>query len=408
MNEAVRVLSAEAIEAQAERHIDDYLDGGYDLEAEDIAAAAAAGVDPRAIIESWAHAKTLRPSGPKLPKPKALFISPAPQPRVVSETKVAASFVRRRLPDDEPLPASIASPAPEPEPARAPSTALVVAAQALPAASQDHTIAAMNEHHAIIDNVGGKTVIACWEPSPLDPAKLVVVFQTKDSFLLAVFQSPRARWTCRAGALSSVPIGHYWLGHRERRQYRGVTFAPAGPKVINECLNLWQGWGVDAKPRRLGTDPRAYRRRARGRQRRVCRLHHSLDCLGHSASRPASRGGAGADRRKGRGEGHARPMLTADLRRSCLPSHQPRRGDRQIQRPLAGLHSVRCRRSVLGRRQALRWAPARNDNRADVADRAEGDRCCSSAELSACGDAGRAGLGHPCGPVRAALCRVRG
>ena len=44
-----------------------------------------------------------------------------------------------------------------------------------------------------------------------------------------------------------MPIGQYWLGHHERQQFRGVTFVPAGPKVLNECLNLWQGWGVEAK-----------------------------------------------------------------------------------------------------------------------------------------------------------------
>jgi hypothetical protein len=46
---------------------------------------------------------------------------------------------------------------------RVPSRALVVAQEVLPpVSSRDHTIAVMNEHHAIIDNVGGKTVIACW------------------------------------------------------------------------------------------------------------------------------------------------------------------------------------------------------------------------------------------------------
>jgi ABC-type multidrug transport system fused ATPase/permease subunit len=33
-----------------------------------------------------------------------------------------------------------------------------------------------------------------------------------------------------------------------RLQFRGVTFRPGEPKVVNECLNLWQGWGVAPKP----------------------------------------------------------------------------------------------------------------------------------------------------------------
>ena len=35
--------------------------------------------------------------------------------------------------------------------------------------------------------------------------------------------------------------------HRDRLQFRGVTFRPGGPNAVNECLNLWQGWGVEAK-----------------------------------------------------------------------------------------------------------------------------------------------------------------
>jgi Mesyanzhinovviridae DNA primase len=114
----------------------------------------------------------------------------------------------------------------------------------------DDAVAAMNEHHAIIDNVGGKTVIACWEPSSLDPAKLVVVFQNKESFLLrysnryAMIDIPDGKG---GGRQMSVALGKWWLDHRQRRQYRGVTFLPAGPKEVNQCLNLWQDWGVEPK-----------------------------------------------------------------------------------------------------------------------------------------------------------------
>jgi hypothetical protein len=45
-------------------------------------------------------------------------------------------------------------------------------------------IIAMNEQHAIIESVGGKTVIASWEPSPIDLNRRMVVYQGKDSFLL--------------------------------------------------------------------------------------------------------------------------------------------------------------------------------------------------------------------------------
>jgi hypothetical protein len=68
----------------------------------------------------------------------------------------------------------------------------------------------MNEHHAIIDNVGGKTVIACWEPSAIDPSKLVVVFQAKDSFLLR-YSNRRVSLDILGGKTISIPVGQYWL-----------------------------------------------------------------------------------------------------------------------------------------------------------------------------------------------------
>jgi hypothetical protein len=115
----------------------------------------------------------------------------------------------------------------------------------------DDVIAVMNKQHAIIENVGGKTVIASWEPSPTDLRRLMVVFQTKESFLLRYsnrfisVEVPNAR----GGSHSlTTPLGQWWLGHRDRLQFRGVTFRPGDPKIVNECLNLWQGWGVEAKP----------------------------------------------------------------------------------------------------------------------------------------------------------------
>jgi hypothetical protein len=80
------------------------------------------------------------------------------------------------------------------------------------------------------------------------------VFQNKESFLL--------RYSNRfvsievhdgKGGTIKVPLAQWWLGHRDRQQYRGVTFRPGGEKTIGEMgagdlLNLWQGWGVEAKP----------------------------------------------------------------------------------------------------------------------------------------------------------------
>jgi hypothetical protein len=54
--QTVRRLSAAERLAEAERHIDDYLDGGYDLEAKDVQAAVDAGDGPEPVAAIWAHA----------------------------------------------------------------------------------------------------------------------------------------------------------------------------------------------------------------------------------------------------------------------------------------------------------------------------------------------------------------
>ena len=158
-----------------------------------------------------------------------------------------------KIGDREAIDAAIASkPEPKVQPEPTAKTGLpMVLPPPKPPVSWDDVIEAMNARHAIIDNVGGKTVIAGWEPSQLDPERMVVVFQQKESFLL--------RYSNRTATVD-VPDGHggvrqsvealggWWLKHRQRRQHRGITFQPDGPEIVNDCLNIWQGWGVKAQP----------------------------------------------------------------------------------------------------------------------------------------------------------------
>jgi hypothetical protein len=117
-------------------------------------------------------------------------------------------------------------------------------------AKYDVAVRMLNERHAVIDSVGGKTVIASWEPSPLDPGKMVVVFQSKDSFLLRYSNRPvMVEEQDRLGTRTAARrLGAFWLDHPARRQCRGVTFMPGGPDTVNGCLNLWQDWGVEDRP----------------------------------------------------------------------------------------------------------------------------------------------------------------
>jgi hypothetical protein len=164
-------------------------------------------------------------------KERGSFFGPKPQPKADSEPE--------DTPDEEPE---------EPKAAERAALPAVIPPQPLPA-TWDDLLTAMNNQHAIIDNVGGKTFIASWEPSPLDPSRLVVVFQNKDSFLLRYSNRYATIVTTKGGATvqTQMPLSRWWLGHRDRQQYRGITFQPDAPKVVNECLNLWRGWGCEAK-----------------------------------------------------------------------------------------------------------------------------------------------------------------
>jgi energy-coupling factor transporter ATP-binding protein EcfA2 len=111
-------------------------------------------------------------------------------------------------------------------------------------------LAAMNEQHAVIESVGGRTVIASWEPSSRDPNRLMIVYQTKESFLLRYSNRPVSieLEDGKGGfKLAIHPLGQWGLGHSDRLQFRGVMFRPGAAKVVSECLNLWQGWGVEPK-----------------------------------------------------------------------------------------------------------------------------------------------------------------
>jgi hypothetical protein len=102
----------------------------------------------------------------------------------------------------------------------------------------------LNERHAVIEYYGGKCVIACWEPAPTDPSRPTLVFQSVDAFRQRY--SNRFVKPLRANERPKV-LGTFWFSNPGRRQYRGVTFEPAGPLVANDCLNTWKGWGVEPK-----------------------------------------------------------------------------------------------------------------------------------------------------------------
>jgi ABC-type cobalamin/Fe3+-siderophores transport system ATPase subunit len=209
-----------------------------DVQSRDAGTTVTSKAEPK-VAEAAAAPMRLRRFNRKIGEPKAVANGEGAAADFAG--RLGAAIAGRAKPEPEPDVADVADEAePEPKtalPALIPPTALV---------NWDPAVLAMNEQHAVIESVGGKTVIASWEPNPINLNRMMVVYQNKDSFLLRY--SNKTVPVVVASGTRSVPLGQWWLGHPDRRQFRGVTFLPGGPGVVSECLNLWQGWGVVPRP----------------------------------------------------------------------------------------------------------------------------------------------------------------
>jgi len=219
---------AAAAEAQdrINRWLDEYGKGISDHRREAVALAEQGKFEPGEVEELFDEAEVLRRAEAEARRTQGATIT---KRRLVPEatdlelkaepaTPGAASFKNPSVqPKDEP--AAAAQPGPEAEP-KAGLPAIIVPPPSSPV--WEEAVAVMNKQHAIIENVGGKAVIASWEPSPIDLERLMVVFQSKESFLLRYsnrfvsVEVPNAR-----GGSHSVtaPLGQWWLGHRDRLQF---------------------------------------------------------------------------------------------------------------------------------------------------------------------------------------------
>ena len=104
---------------------------------------------------------------------------------------------------------------------------------------------AMNVRHAVIGNIGGKCRVLEWVPSELDEGAHLLSLQSKAD-LIARYAHIQVGWTNRGQPLT---LGQKWFEHPQRANYRGVTFRPGMPAVINNrdtgsWLNVWRGWGI--------------------------------------------------------------------------------------------------------------------------------------------------------------------
>ena len=110
-------------------------------------------------------------------------------------------------------------------------------------AAIERDIAKVNEDYFLVP-VGSKVVVGSFGKGASGALQL----QQVDSFKLW-FRNQYVQIQGDDGSVRKRPLGDYWLGHRDRRQYEGLDLLPAKPPELpNGKLNLWRGYGVDARP----------------------------------------------------------------------------------------------------------------------------------------------------------------
>ena len=113
--------------------------------------------------------------GPKLAQELRKRLGLKPRPIVPFRRRILGKPVEQQKPVE-----------PEPEPTPQLPVSYQPKAVIEEGRGWEQDIAEMNRQHAIIENVGGKAVIASWEPATNNLKKMVVVFQNKESFIVSV------------------------------------------------------------------------------------------------------------------------------------------------------------------------------------------------------------------------------
>ena len=115
-----------------------------------------------------------------------------------------------------------------------------------PGASSESDVARLNKVHAVLP-IGGKTrVVTFGELEEFPGRETIVMTQTIADFK-SLQNKYRHTYLDKKGELQSEPLGTYWIGSPERRQYDGgMAFMPQHDGDVGNRLNLWRGFGVKA------------------------------------------------------------------------------------------------------------------------------------------------------------------
>lgn len=106
----------------------------------------------------------------------------------------------------------------------------------------DQDLGKLNEEYAVIQDYGGKCVVVHETTNELG---LRILSRQGFEDFRNIFMNQLKVVETKDGP-KSIPLGHWWLKHPQRRQYRSIVFEPE--RITKGDYNLWQGWAVDAIP----------------------------------------------------------------------------------------------------------------------------------------------------------------
>jgi len=111
-------------------------------------------------------------------------------------------------------------------------------------------LAEMNRDNCVVLD-GGKVMVLRFEKTEHEAGGERYVYFVPTFLTFAALHDlylNRGLWVGDEKKVSWMSLGSWWLQHPERRQYRALIFRPGDDRRdIDNCLNLWTGWGVTPK-----------------------------------------------------------------------------------------------------------------------------------------------------------------
>lgn len=109
----------------------------------------------------------------------------------------------------------------------------------------DPWLRALNEKHAVIDDIGGKCRIISTFFDP-ERQRGTISKQSFEDFRNRYRNKRVVVGQDKEGNTIEKPVGTWWVDHPQRREYERIVFVPG--KEVENCYNLWQGFSCDSLP----------------------------------------------------------------------------------------------------------------------------------------------------------------